>query len=873
MHSRVSRKGALLGLSISLAALAGCNTTTPASDTVTDAHAGYDIETWPVVQSAIERDETIEQAVAELLSKMTLAEKVGQIMQPELRNVTPEEVVQYHLGSILNGGGAFPNNDKYASVEDWVALADAYYHASMDTSDGGQAIPVIWGTDAVHGHNNVIGATLFPHNIALGATHNPELIKQIGAATAKEVAVTGIDWAFAPTVAAVRNDRWGRTYEGYSEDPEVIKAFAGKMIEGLQGEGNSTDLLDDTHVVATVKHFIGDGGTQNGIDRGDNIDTEQQLFDVHGQGYVTALAAGAQTVMASFNSWHSQKLHGHQYLLTDVLKGRMGFDGFVVGDWNGHSFVKDCTTTSCPASINAGVDMFMAPDPDWKALYHNTLKQVESGEIPLARLDDAVTRILRVKMRAGMFERGAPSTRSLANKLDVLGSPAHRALARQAVRESLVLLKNKNTLLPLDRKLNVLVAGDGADDIGKQSGGWTLSWQGTGNQNSDFPGATSIFAGIEEVVSAAGGTATLSVDGNFDNKPDVAIVVYGEDPYAEMQGDIDSLEYQPGNHQDLQLLKKLKAEGIPVVSVFLSGRPLWVNQELNASDAFVAAWLPGSEGAGIADVLFKDSKGNINHDFVGKLTFSWPNQPHQTTLNRHGEDYNPLFAYGYGLNASDKDTLADNLVETGGQVLAEDNTLKAQSLFAARAQAPWSLFIGDQRNWQVAVNSNRVSTHQSENVVIKAVNKDVQEDARQVTWGGETLGQVFLYDTDNSHDMRELLGQQAALSFEIKVESLPTAAVTARMDCGYPCQGSVDIEAVLKALPQDQWQNFAIDLQCFAKAGTDFSKVTTPLLLATDGALTLSFANVKLQPNGASNANIRCGENNAPVMTTAANNP
>ncbi len=858
MNFRSRRKRTSLALGICLTVLSGCDSMSTGTKAETNLGENTNIEIWPEVQSAIPRDDSIESAVAKLVSQMTLAQKVGQMLQPELKSVTPEDVKQYHIGSILNGGGAFPDNNKYARIEDWVAVADAFYYASMDTSEGGLAIPVMWGTDAVHGHNNVIGATLFPHNIGLGATHNPELVKQIAAATAREVAATGIDWVFAPTVATVRNDRWGRAYEGYSEDPEIIKAFAGKMIEGLQGEGGSENLLDDTHVVATAKHFIGDGGTHNGIDRGDAAGSEKQLFDIHGQGYVSALAAGAQTVMASFNSWHGKKLHGHQYLLTDVLKGRMGFDGFVVGDWNGHSFVKDCSTTSCPAAINAGVDMLMAPDPDWKELYRNTIRQVEGGQIPLARVNDAVTRILRVKMRAGLFDRGAPSTRSLTNQKQVVGSPEHRALARAAVRESLVLLKNKNSLLPLDRNLKVLVSGDGADNIGKQSGGWTLSWQGTGNSNSDFPGATSIFAGIEDAVSAAGGTATLSEDGSFSEIPDVAIVVYGEDPYAEMQGDIDTLEYQPGSHRDLQLLKKLKREGIPVVSVFLSGRPLWVNRELNASDAFVAAWLPGSEGAGIADVLFKDSEGNVNADFVGRLTFSWPNQPDQAALNRNDDTYTPLFTYGYGLSVSDRDTLVDNLVETGGRIESGNKKLKAQSLYSQRAQTPWALYIGDLREWEVPVNGNTITTRESNNVTIKAINKDMQEDARQVIWGGQSLGQVFLHDTRRSHDLSKMLEHKGTLSFDVRVDAKPTANVFARMDCGYPCRGALNIEKQLKSLQPGQWKNFAIDLQCFANAGTDFKRVTTPLLFATDGALKLSFANVQLQPYNADNADITC---------------
>ena len=476
----------------------------------------------------------------------------------------------------------------------------------MDTSQGGAGVPVIWGTDAVHGHNNVAGATLFPHNIGLGATRDPELIQRIGEATALEVAATGIDWTFAPTLAVVRDDRWGRTYEGYSEDPEIVRQYAGRMITGLQGSAASPDFLSTFHVVATAKHFIGDGGTDQGVDQGDNLSTEQQLLDIHGQGYLSALEAGVQTVMASFNSWRGEKVHGDRHLLTDVLKGRLGFDGYVIGDWNGHAQVPGCSNESCPAAINAGVDMIMVPE-DWKALLTNTLEQVRSGEIEQSRIDDAVRRILRVKMRAGLFTGGRPSSRPPAGDASLVGAADHRSLAREAVRQSLVLLKNGEGLLPLQRDLNVLVAGDGADDISKQSGGWSVTWQGTEVTNEDFPGATSIFAGVREAVTAGGGSATLSPDGSFDESPDVAIVVFGEDPYAEYDGDLESLDFSAGHGASLELLRRLKGQGVPVVSVFLSGRPLWVNPELNASTAFVAAWLPGTEGGGIADVLFRDS--------------------------------------------------------------------------------------------------------------------------------------------------------------------------------------------------------------------------------------------------------------------------
>ncbi|HEX6178841.1 MAG TPA: glycoside hydrolase family 3 protein, partial [Thermoanaerobaculia bacterium] len=485
-------------------------------------------EIWPEVPRAVKRDAAIEKQIDDLLAKMTLEEKVGQVIQPSITAVTPADVRQYNIGSILNGGGGWPGDVRKAKPSDWLAMADAFYDASIESTSG---IPMMWGADAVHGHNNIVGATLFPHNVGLGAMRNPDLIRRIGEVTAVEMRTTGIDWDFSPTVAVARDDRWGRAYESYSEEPQVVREYAQKMIEGLQGAPNTSSFLRRGRVIATAKHFVGDGGTEGGRDQGDNRSTEVELRDIHAAGYVGALRAGVQTIMASYNSWHGRKLHGFGELLTDVLKKRMGFDGLIVGDWNGHGQVAGCTNASCPQAFNAGVDIFMVPE-DWKKLYENTVAQVKSGEIARERLDDAVRRILRVKLRAGLFSAGKPSRRPFGGDFSRLGHAEHRAVARQAVRESLVLLKNNGGVLPIRGSANVLIAGDGADNIAKQSGGWTLTWQGDGNTNADFPGATSIGAGIRTAVEAAGGRATISVDGSFAQKPDVAIVVFGENPYA-----------------------------------------------------------------------------------------------------------------------------------------------------------------------------------------------------------------------------------------------------------------------------------------------------------------------------------------------------
>lgn len=605
-------------------------------------------EVWPRIASPYGADAAVEERIDTILSGMSLAEKVGQITMAEIQSISPDDVRRFHIGGLLNGGGSYPNKNRNASIAEWLVMANAFYDASMDARDGKVAVPVIWGTDAVHGHNNVIGATIFPHNIGLGATRNPGLIRDIGVATAREVAVTGIGWAFAPTVAVARDDRWGRTYESFSEDPALVADFAKEIVVGLQGHPALENAFGADKVVATAKHFIGDGGTLNGDDQGDAPLSEAALKQLHGPGHFTAIGAGAQTVMATFNSWNGVKTHGNNYLLTTVLKDRMGFDGFVVGDWNGHEQIPGCTAGACAAAVNAGVDMIMVPN-EWRNFIRNTTRQVKNGDISETRLDDAVRRILRVKIRAGLFEKGRPSGQPLAGRKDLLGHPDHRALARRAVRESLVLLKN-DAVLPLNPRQTILVAGDGADSLPRQSGGWTITWQGRDTSNADFPGATSIYAGVRSAVEAAGGKAVLSETGDYKQKPDTAIVVFGETPYAEFEGDLETdrgVDFE--DEKALDILRRLKADGVPAVAVFLSGRPRWVSPEIEAAQAFVAAWLPGSEGAGVADVLIAGVDGRPRHDFKGRLSFSWPASPNQHPVNTGDKDYAPLYPLGYGL--------------------------------------------------------------------------------------------------------------------------------------------------------------------------------------------------------------------------------
>ena len=405
LQTSVSRTGALVA--VLALALLGCHgQDRPAATAATGS------DPWPQVTWPLAEDPALEKRITDLMAGMTVEEKVGQLVQGDIASLTPDDVRRYRLGSILAGGNSDPGGRYDASPAEWLALADAFYDASMDTSNGGKAIPVLFGIDAVHGQSNIIGATLFPHNIGLGATRNPELLRQIGGITALETRVTGMEWTFAPTVAVPQDDRWGRTYEGYSESPEVVASYAGAMVEGLQGRVGTPEFLDGRHVIASVKHFLGDGGTTGGKDQGDTRISEPDLVRIHAAGYPRR-SPPAQTAMASFNSVNGEKMHGHRHYLTDVLKGRMQFGGFVVGDWNGHGQVKGCTTTDCPATINAGLDMAMASD-SWKGFYETTLAAAKDGRISSQRLDDAVRRILRVKFRLGLFEAGRPSSRPLA---------------------------------------------------------------------------------------------------------------------------------------------------------------------------------------------------------------------------------------------------------------------------------------------------------------------------------------------------------------------------------------------------------------------------------------------------------------------------
>jgi len=572
--------------------------------------------------------------VLELMAKMTLDEKVGQMTEADASALKdPGDVGKYHLGSVLNGGDSDP--DAGNSLQAWTDMVDRFQREAIKTRLG---IPLIYGVDAVHGHNNVLGAVIFPHNIGLGCARDPKLVEKVERVTAEEVRATGINWAFAPCVTVPRDIRWGRTYEGYGEHPELPRLLGGPAVMGFQGD----DLSNPLSVAACAKHYAGDGGTTWGssmnhkVDQGDTRVDEATLRRIHLQGYISAVQAGVATIMPSYSSWNGVKCSASKRLLTDILKDELGFQGFLISDWAALDELPGDHKTQIATSINAGMDMVM--EPYRYQLFFADLKELAlEGKVPMSRIDDAVKRILRVKAAMGLLNknRSPLADRTLWKSF---GSPEHRQVARQAVRESLVLLKNDRQTLPLSKQASwIHVAGRSADDLGNQCGGWTIRWMGQSGEVT--PSGTTILTAIRKAVGRST-KVTFSKDGTGGAGASVGVVVVGETPYAEGRGDTNDLNLAA---EDAQAIANVKRAGIPVAVILLSGRPMVLGDALEKSDAFLAAWLPGTEGDGVADVLFGDYKP------TGKLSFSWPRSMAQVPIHQGDANYDPLFPYGFGL--------------------------------------------------------------------------------------------------------------------------------------------------------------------------------------------------------------------------------
>jgi beta-glucosidase len=564
-----------------------------------------------------------------LLAQMTLEEKIGQMVQVDSGALQDKsDVKTYFLGSVLSGGSSDPPGGNLP--QSWLKFATGFQAEALQTR---LKIPILYGIDAVHGHNNIEGAVIFPHHVGMGATHDPKLVERAERVTAEEVAGTGIRWAFAPCLAVARDEHWGRTYESYGEDPAFVSKLGAAAVRGFEDGGLSAE---PACVLACAKHFLGDGGTDGGKDQGDTICDEATLRNLYLPPYRAAIKAGAGSIMVSYSSWNGEKMHGNKHLLTDVLKGELGFKGFLVSDWAAIDQISPDYKQDVEQSINAGLDMIMIPyGPGHKNSYVDFIQDlkelVAGGQVSQARIDDAVRRILRVKFQMGLFE----STATDPSLTDAIGSSAHREVARECVRESLVLLKNDRHALPLPSQINLAVFGKGADDLGVQCGGWTIDWQGrTGKVTL---GGTTILSAIRQAVSEQS-TVTFSPDGSKINKADAVIVVVGEPPYAEMKGDRSNLDLSA---DDAALISRAAATGKPVVTILLSGRPLILNSALAESEAFIAAWLPGTEGQGVTDVLFGDYK------FTGKLPRTWPHSNDHVRAGDLAEK--PEFPFGFGL--------------------------------------------------------------------------------------------------------------------------------------------------------------------------------------------------------------------------------
>ena len=576
--------------------------------------------------------------VSGLISSMTLEEKIGQMTQVDyryLQNVT--DINKYFLGSILSGGGATPPTNQPSS---WVDLYNEFQEQALNTR---LKIPLIYGIDAVHGHNNVVGATIFPHNIGLGCANDEKLIKEIAVATAVEIQATGLDWTFAPCLAVAQDERWGRTYESFSEDHDIVTKLGVATVQGYQ-MGNS---LSKKSVLACAKHYVGDGNTVFGtgsnnykIDRGDVVLNEGELRSKYIKPFKESIKQGVGSIMISYNSWHGKKLHGHKYLINDILKQELGFKGFVVSDWAGINEIAKDYKASIIESINAGIDMVMVPgslNPDhdsYDDFIRLAIESVKEGSIPINRIDDAVTRILKIKKKIGLFDRPIKDPQNI----NMVGSKKHRDLARESVRKSMVLLKNKNKLLPIDRSgKKISFVGEDADNIGYQCGGWTITWQGG---SGDITPGTSILDAFKATVKDTN-DISYSIYGENIPDSDIIIAVIGEKPYSEGWGDRKSLDL---SDEDKKILKRVKEKNLPYLIILVSGRPLLIEDEIKDSDAFIAVWLPGTEGTGIADVIFGD------HAPTGKLSMSWPRSIDQLPINIGDKIYNPLFPFGYGLS-------------------------------------------------------------------------------------------------------------------------------------------------------------------------------------------------------------------------------
>ena len=839
----------------------------------TRQHASGTAAWRPVVTPAVD-GQRCEAWVEDTLRGMTLEEKLGQMIQAEVQQLEPRDIGEYKIGSALNGAGVWPNKDRFTSPLGWAEMIDRYWTASAESfRDRPFDIPFAWATDAVHGHNNLYGATVFPHNLGLGATRDPDLMFRIGQVTAAELSASGMDWTFAPTVAVPLDARWGRFYEGYSQDPAIVAAYADAMVRGLQGSA-------DTAVLSSIKHWIGDGGTRWGIDRGTNFCSEEELIELHSVGYRAALEAGAQIVMVSFNSWENEsnydhaplsgpaynfKLHGSRYLITDVLKGKLGFDGAVLTDWDGHCEISKCTLKDARYCINAGADMLMVEARgDWLAILEQTRLDLEQGHILPERIDDAVRRVLRVKYRAQWSGKPRPVLRpAVQGAASTVGSAAHRQVAREAVRKSVVLLKNNGGLLPLPAHSRVLLAGSAMDSFSKQMGGWSLYWHSNELCQEDFPEGKTLGRSLRDAFS--GSVTSMETHTALDPAAfDVVIAAIGEDAYSEMLGDIrpwGTLEYaalKPSYADDLALLRRLHQSGIPVVTVYFGGRPLYLNEEINLSQAFAVAWLPGIAGEGVADLLVRDAEGAIRYDAQGRLPCAWPATPYGFRLTRaldagaHGNhleyagDEEILFPLGYGLGM-EKAAISDlPLLSLYKHPVRPDPAAPVQDLVLLGLEADPRLRL------RIAGNGFWVGADVAPHTPTDALLGRVEpidflghDDAFHIFFNGRIASLYLEFPQWNVEDMRGYVAAGASLTFALRIHERAPGPVRLSAHNCFPSLGVYDATSLFENAPLAEWTRIRVPLAKLEAAGSDFSKINVPFMLHTQARLRFDIGDLR----------------------------
>jgi beta-glucosidase len=750
---------------------------------------------------------SINDRVEDLLSRMTNEEKVGQMIQAERGQGTIlSDITEYFLGSVLSGGGSVPYPN---TPESWMNMYDNMQDAALATRLG---TPIIYGIDAVHGHNNVQGSVIFPHNIGLGCTRDSILVEKVAKITAMEVSATGLNWTFAPCIAVARDERWGRTYESFGETPELAEIMGAASVRGLQGDS----LAQASSIVACAKHYIADGGTTGGDDQGNAEFDEVTLRAIHLPGYIKAIENNVGTVMISYSSWNGVKCHGNYYLITTLLKEEFGFKGFVVSDWNAIDQLDGTYLDKVKTAVNAGIDMAMVPS-DYVTFFETLLYLVQNGDVNIERINDAVRRILKIKFEMGLFENPY-ADHSLQ---DSLGTASHRVVGREAVRKSVVLLKKKDGILPLAKEdIKIMVAGVHANDLGYQCGGWTIYWQGG---SGDITTGTTILKAMQQAAPAA--DIAYSENGTIiDSTADVAVVAIGETPYAEGYGDRDDLSLQKSS---INLVKKLKDAGLQVIVILISGRPLIIEPIIPYSDAILAAWLPGTEGQGITDILFGD------YNPSGKLSHSWPRKMQDIPINSGDIEYDPLFEYGFGiLNLTDTPFGSAPEVYSAMITSPTELYLSFNKKMTEPANAKFDFHVKRNDTDDIVIDSIKINSADRTTLILYLANPVFENNTVTVSYSGESVfsddgGQLAVFDPLEVYNSLDEFSAAVAIPGKIEAEDYYDMS-------GIQTENTSDVGGGLNVgyIDDADWMSYLIDVSV-----TSYYRITTRVASQSTGGL------------------------------------